>query len=232
MPAQTFLRPFTHLDYIDEYLDLILNKYGVIRPNYFCTYFKFDFDNSILDDREHIESGYYHLAGNLSGVKWKKIQLLPVWLVENHGPITKTMREDGTVSEYRTSIVLPDYFGLRPTPNDFVYMFNSVSNTHDENEPLYQVISISESYSGKRKIYKIDMKNNFRKLLDIDVTKHISSDWIYVNHLRKIMNLDVGRRLIKTLSFSYDMFSDIQNGKNINYDTSMDVYNARYSVEV
>ena len=45
MPAQTFLRPFTHLDYIDEYLDLILNKYGVIRPNYFCTYFKFDFDD-------------------------------------------------------------------------------------------------------------------------------------------------------------------------------------------
>ena len=111
------------------------------------------------------------------------------------------MREDGTVSEYRTSIVLPDYFGLRPTPNDFVYMFNAVSNTHDENEPLYQVVSISEAYSGKRKIYKIDMKNNFRKLLDIDVTKHISSDWIYVNHLRKIMSLDVGKRLIKTLSF-------------------------------
>lgn len=230
MSMPTFLRPFIHLDYTDEYLDLMLNKYGIMRPNYFCTYYKFDYNASILDDRKHIDSGTYHLADDMSGRKWKKIQLMPVWLVENHGPITPTMREDGVLTDFRTSIVIPDYMGVRPTPKDFVYLYNNVSNKPSEQEPLFQVVSRSESLMGKRKFYKIDMKNNYRKVYQLDNVEHISTQWIYVNHFRKIFSLDVGKRLMETLSFSYDFFKDIIDGKYINYDASMDLYNARYTL--
>lgn len=229
MSMPTFLRPFVHIDYTDEYLDLILNKYGIIRPNYFCTYFKFDYDNSILDDRENIDAGSYKLLGNLSGRKYKKIQLLPVWLVENHGPIVRTQKEEGINAEFRTSFVLPDYYGLRPTPKDFVYFYNGVSNKYDEGDPTFQVISIEEAFAGKRKIFKVDCKNNYRQITDIDREDVISSQWIYVNFFRKIFSLDIGSKLISTMSFTYDLFNGLPEGEHLNFDTSINLYNARYT---
>lgn len=230
MPMPTFLRPFTHIDYTDEYLDLTLNKYGIIRPNYFCTYFKFDYENSILDDRKHIDSGSYHLADDLSGRKWKKIQLLPLWLVETHGPINAAMKEEGVTKEVRISYVIPDYMGVRPTPKDFVYIFNGVSNKYDEEKPLFSVINRSESHMGKRKFYKIDCRNDWHKLSEVDTSDNISSQWIYVNFFRKIFKLEIGKRLLEAMSFSYDFFNGLPEGKYINFDTSIDSYNARHTL--
>lgn len=214
---ETFLRPFIYVNYIDEYLKLLFQHYGVKDPRYFCTYFKFDYENSVLDDKEHIQGTSYHIVGNLSGKKWKKILFLPLWGSENIGPVTNLAREDGIVREVTVNFILPDYLGVRPISGDFLFVYDNVTQKLEHEQPLYIVSNKQESHLGKRKIYKIECKNSFIKLSEIDNQKHISSSWLYVNYYRKIFKLPLAEKIVQTIDFNYEIFNSfLKRDENIN----------------
>lgn len=228
MGMPTFLTPHKYINYIDEYLDLVLNKYGIIRPNYFCTYYKFDYDNSILDDRPYVDSGSYNKIGpELSGKKWKRIDLMPVWLTESEGPIQNMMNEEGIIRDIRTSFIIPDYMGVRPTAGDFMYVYNNVSNKYDEHAPLLEVIGREDSYAGKRKIYKVNVKNSHERFEDLEKNANVSSYWIYVNFFRTIFEECRGRHLLEVLAMSYDFFKSLKNDKALMYDVNINMFVAK-----
>ena len=228
MSMPTFLTPHKYINYIDEYLDLVLNKYGIIRPNLFCTYYKFDYDNSVLDDRPYVDSGSYNRIGPfLSGKKWKRIDLMPTWAFENVGPIQNTMSEEGIVRDLRTSFVIPDYMGVRPTAGDFMYVYNNISNKYDEHAPLYEVIGREDSYAGKRKIYKVNVKNSHETFEDLEKHINISSHWIYVNFFRQIFEECRGRHILEILAMSYDLFGSLKNNHGLRYDVDINMFTAK-----
>lgn len=229
----TFLRPFTHINYLNEYLNLQLNHYAIEGPRYFCTYYKFDLDNSSIDDRPYVQNGNYHLVDEKSGRKWKKIHLMPLWLVEGHGPVNYQAREDGVVREVTVSFVMPDYMGVRPNSRDFIHLYDNISNKPNANQPLYMVQNRNESQMGKREVYKIECKNTFHLVTQLDVPENIASEWIYVNHFRKIFTYDAGHLILSTLSENFSLFDTMTKDESTSfaYDTNVCMFNVKYRSE-
>ena len=219
----TVLRPFTYINYIDEYLDQLLNNYDIKGPRYFCTYFKFDYENSIIDDREYVQSGNYHLVDEKSGRMWKKIQLLPLWNVETIAPIQNKASEDGVTRDLVTAFTLPDYVGVRPTPKDFLHRYDSVTNKVSNDQPLFIVTNREESHMGKRKVYKIHCKNSYNHLSQLDIPENISSEWIYINHYRKIFEYTAGQLLLSTLSRNFSIFDNINRDEDSSFTYNQNV---------
>jgi len=219
----TFLRPFRYINYVDEYERLLFNHYAIKGPKYFCTYYKFDIDNSIIDDRTNVQSGSYHILGEKSGRKWKKIQFVPMWQIEPHAPVTYQAKEEGVVRELETTFILPDYVGIRPTPMDFIHIFDNTANVKENNSPLYIVINKSESHVGKRKIYKVHCNNYGSKVNDLDVPQSISSEWIYVNHFRKIFSYDMGELILQSLNNNFELFDSLNKDEDFpfKYDPNL-----------
>jgi len=225
----TFLRPFQHINYLNEYLSLLLNHYDIGNPAYFCTYFKFDYPNSVIDDRPYVQSGNYHLVDEKSGRMWKKIYLLPLWNVEGHGPINYQAKEEGVVREVTVNFNMPDYLGIRPTSRDFIFLYDNVSNKVSNNQPLYMVQNRSETQMGTRKVYKIECKNTFQYLSQLDMPENISSEWVYVNHLRKIFTLSMGNIILNSLSKSYSLFENMTTNESssFSFDTNISMFTIR-----
>lgn len=210
--AKTILRPFVYQNYIDEYQRMLFNNYSIMNPRTFCTYYKFDIDSSVIDDRPYVQGGSYHMLNDYAGRMWKKIQLVPMWQLTSIDPIKTIAKEDGVVRELEMKFVLPDYVGIQPTPRDFIHIFNGVGNTKSDRHPFWIVTNKSESHAGKRKIYQLDCKNYPNPTTDID--DHIVSEWIYVNFLRKIYNRASAELILETLGINYTLFDNI----NINED--------------
>ena len=215
--AQTFLRPFVYLDYQEEYLKHFFNNYSIMGPMIFCTYYKFEIDESIIDDRPYVQAGTYHTLGAKSGRKWKKIQLVPIWRVQPHGPVSYKAREEGVIRELETSFWLPDYMGIRPTPKDFVHIFDPVTNKEETNQPLYIVKNKEESHVGKRKMYRVICENYRSPVTSIDTPEHVISEWIYINHYRKIFSYDIGQIILQALSNNITLFDNINKDDNYNF---------------
>ena len=227
--ANTILRPFQHINYLNEYLDQTLNNYAIQGPSYFCTYFKFDYDNSIIDDRAYIQSGNYHLVDEKSGRTWKKIHLMPLWEVEDHGPIESKANEEGVTREILTSFILPDYVGIRPTPKDFIHIYDNVTNDVANDQPLFIVTNRTESHMGKRKVYKVSCKNSYNHLSNLDVPANISSEWVYINHFRKIFAYEAGQVILSTLDANYTYMENINKDETstFEYNANVNMFNVK-----
>lgn len=200
-----------------------------MNPNYFCTYYKLDYGNSVIDDRPYVQSGNYHLVDEKSGRVWKKIHLMPLWTVEAHGPINYKASEDGITREAITSFIIPDYLGVRPTSRDFVHIYDKISNKTSNDQPLFMVQNRSESQLGTRKIYKIDCKNSYHKISELEVPENISSEWIYVNYFRKIYAYDIGVSILNTLSKNYELLDKLTKDETSNfaYDSNVCMFNVK-----
>ena len=227
--SNTILRPFQHINYLNEYLRQTLDNYSIQGPSYFCTYFKFDYDDSIIDDREYIQSGNYHLVDDKSGRTWKKIHLMPLWEVEDHGPVETKASEEGVTREIITSFVIPDYIGIRPTARDFIQIYDNVTNQVSNDQPLFIVTNRIESHMGKKKVYKVKCKNSYNHLSNLDVPDNISSEWIYINHFRKIFSYEAGQRILSTLDTNYTYLENInkEETSTFEYNTNVNMFNVK-----
>lgn len=226
--ANTILRPYLHVNYIDEYLRKIFNDYSVMAPKCFCTYYRFDIEHSVIDTREYVQSGSYTLIGPNSGRVWKKIQLVPLWQAEGPGPIQYNAKEEGVVREITATFLLPDYIGIRPTPQDFITISDGVG-TKPEDMKLWIITNHSDSHTGKRKVYKLDCKNEQDFLPTLNRPEHVISEWVYINHLRKIYTYESATTILKSLSTNFSLFDNINKNEQckFKYDSNICMFTVR-----
>jgi len=223
------LRNFQYQNYINEYLDKVLNYYSKWSPHYFVTYFKYDCHTSVIDDRANINGGSYRMTGSMSGRKWKQIFLFPIWLTDGHGEISNQDDERGVTREMNISVTWPDSIGIRPLAEDFIWFYDNVTLKESiNNHPLFIITNYTVSHKGKRTWYKVNLKNNNNKLNDI--RNHISSSWTYISNNRKIYKKEIADIILNSFSISHNILNDIlitdinSNTYGFGYDTNKSLY--------
>ena len=120
---QTYLQ---RCNYAQSYYEYAYNIKAACYYGFPVTYYSIDWKNSMYD--ETLMAGTYEKigVGELSGMKWKKILLLPVREVEPITP-TNTAGEKGlTMHESEVnSIVFPSQYGIKPYEWDIVHFSQS-----------------------------------------------------------------------------------------------------------
>ena len=109
-------------NYASDYYKTVYELYTDVSPAYPCTYYNIDWDKSVYD--ESLMGGSYERGGlgELSGIKYRKIQMLPIYNVESIQPSYDGSETGFNMKESeQTSITFPSSYGIIPYPWDIVF---------------------------------------------------------------------------------------------------------------
>lgn len=184
--------------YIRDYYETVYNIYTEEYPGYPINFYTVDWENSIYD-RNLMGGSYAKMGvGELSGIKWKKILLLPVYAIEQIQP-ENTADEKGVtmIESERTSCVLPSTYGLKPCEWDIVHFHQDFMfpNKPQDIEPLFIVQNVNLATYGEMTHYQMRLKVAPFKRDQLE--KQISSYHMFLEFTHKIHDIDVAAFLLK-----------------------------------
>lgn len=169
-------------NYPKDYIEFVHKYYVDSGVAYLCSYYAIDLPNSIYDDDE-LAGGSYELIGSLSGMKWNKIALIPLYFSEQISvPFTADERGFGKFDQ-TGSFVLPPSFEFSPSIHDFV-VFKRPELGEEEPTHLYEVINFEKSTNTEKAFWKINIKIFNRNQSELDL--QINNQYTFVESEKKI----------------------------------------------
>ena len=149
--------------YTNEYLELVYRYYAEAGISYICTYYNLNIPESVTDTTI-LDAGSYETTGELSGLRWNRIMLFPVYNTETvQNTFIADERGMGKFDQI-TTFNFPTVYGLKPNIHDFV-IFEDVNLNEDQ---IYKQQSITDYYKqSKKPVYEVI---NFEKATNTDVT--------------------------------------------------------------
>ncbi|MFW6002017.1 MAG: hypothetical protein ACOCQD_01615 [archaeon] len=189
---------FRRYNYIEDYYWTLYKLYSNVYPAYPVTYYSLDFENSTLD-RKYLNAGSYEKlgVGELSGVLWRKVLMLPVFGIEQIQPSQNTGEKGLTYHETMTSqIILPSVYKFKPIENDMVDLNFGIKDVAIKNQPLFTITNVNmASHGNYLNFYQCQVRVAPFYISDLET--QISSYWMFLDHEKKIYPLENTQVLLK-----------------------------------
>ena len=201
-------------NYIEDYFRVLFEIYSEhYIASYPTTYFSKDMETSVLDT-ENLNAGSYEKGGvgELSGIRWKRIQMLPVFGVETV-QMTQDSGEKGGMT-FRdgasTQVVFPSLYGLLPLEGDVVDLSFGYKTSAVNTKMLFTVNNINMAHQGDFfQIYQLQLK--MAPFTKEELGKQISEDWMFYEFTKTILPLTNVRRLLKLQENSINLTTQLNN---------------------
>jgi len=184
---------------------------------YLITYYNINRGETIWDN-DKIYGGSYERIGTLSGLKWNKYLLIPVYWSEE---ITTVFDADekGYVKQNETSIVIPSTYGIRPYPGDIVKLEQSYLRPTDDIYPIFVVAGIEIYPNADRRFWKLKIET-FQSKSTTELDEQVENTFAFFNYTKKIYTVPestfLARMMIKSEN-TKDRLDDI-------YDSNSGIY--------
>ena len=202
--------------YPDEFLNLVYNYYAVHGVASICTYYHIDLDKSIYDN-DKLESGPYEITGQLSGLRYQKINFLPIYNLEGIQPRFSADERGMTKSDQMTTFNMPTTYNIIPTEFDHV-IFDSLPLRQNTENLLtaYQITNIEKSTNTDISFWKIQLKVSF--VTKGDLENHVDETFTFFDYEKKIYSAQDAILLYNLL------FENDQNTLNKYYSKNSGLY--------
>ena len=147
--------------YPNEYLKTVYDYYASHGIAYICTYYNLDFEESSMD-KDVLQEGAYELTGDLSGVKWKKINMLQIYDLEAIQPRFTADERGMTKINQLSTFNIPTQYQITPTTFDHIIFDSDVLRiSDDEKLNTYQITGFEKSTNTDITFWKIGIKESF-----------------------------------------------------------------------
>jgi hypothetical protein len=140
-------------DYIHDYQRLIYDFYSKHSVAFLTTYYHINPESTIWED-ENLMGGAYEKVGSLSGVRWDKIVLLPVYFPDDINTMFDG-QDIGYVKENETTVTIPSTYGFTPLPNDKIKMEQEYLRPTNNVYPVFSVTGVEKSVNADRLFWKL-----------------------------------------------------------------------------
>lgn len=183
-------------DYIHEYQQLVYEYYAHSAVAFQTTYWNINKDVTVWDD-EQMFGGAYEMLGSLSGVKWNKYLLLPVYFSEE---ITTAFEgtETGLIKEQESSIVIPSEYGITPYAGDIIKLEQEFLRPTNDNFPIFAVTGVEPHPNTDRRFWKLKIKVNQSETVD-DINDQTENSYAFYDYDKKIHTLEEATDLTRLL---------------------------------
>ena len=206
-----WLRAYNYIEDFFRTLYELYSKHYV--PSYPVTYYSTDIANCIWDS-EQLNAGSYEKGGvgELSGIKWAKIQMLPVWGVEPVQMLQDSNEKGGMTFREgaSTQIIFPSLYGLIPNEGDVVDLSFGYRTPTVKMKMLYTVNNINMGHQGDFfQIYQLQLK--MAPFTVDELEKQVSSYFMFYDHEKEILPLYNARRLLSLQEMSVNLTNQINS---------------------
>jgi hypothetical protein len=199
---------FRLYDYIQEYQRLILQEYSKHAIAFLITYYNLNIETTIWED-EKLFGGPYDWKPPLSGVKFNKILLLPVFFTEEIATAFNA-EEIGQVKENETNIIFPYDYKLIPYPNDRIKLEQSFLRPTNNVYPMFRVSGVEAWPNTDKRFWKlkIEIEESFT---ETDMQSQVENVYSFVEYDKKIHTLQDSEFMTKILSKSSNLRSNLNS---------------------
>jgi hypothetical protein len=204
-------------DYIHDYQRLVYDKYSKHGVAFPVTYYNINKNKTVWED-EKIFGGAYERTGDLSGIKWDKYLLIPVYFLED---ITTVFdgSEIGYIKAGDTVITIPSSYGILPYPGDMIKFEQSFLRPTDDIYPIYVVSGVETATNAQLTFWKLTV-NVYRSRTVDDIEEQLEDSYVFFDYTKKIYTVPqstfLSRMLVKN--------EDIKDRLNNLYDPNSGFY--------
>lgn len=143
-------------EYIHEYQSLVYDIYSKHAPRFLITYYNINRETTIWED-EYVFGGSYERIGELTGTRWDKYLLLPIYWTDEVA--TAFSGEDiGYIKEGETYITFPNTYNITPYPGDLVKLEQEYLRPVNDVYPLFIVTNAEISANTDRRYWKLKIE--------------------------------------------------------------------------
>lgn len=187
--------------YIQEYFYLVYTYYSKHAVAFLVNYYNIS-DSQSIWQKDKLSGGPYERIGDLSGMKYNKYLLMPVFFMEEAGAQFEG-NEEGYNKRSETSLVFPTTYGITPYPGDYVKFEQSYLTPINDTYPIYTVGNTEKSTNTTISFWKLTLYveqsrstneldnqiNNIKVFFDYDKKFHELEDSENMTRLMKKSNL-------------------------------------------
>ncbi len=182
--SQPYIRKYNYIaDYYNTVYEYGMENYVAAYP---ITYYQIDWVNSVYDEDLAAASYEKYGLGVKSGMKWKKILMIPIHQIEELTP-THDADEKGLIlgeSEI-SSFVIGSDIGIVPTEWDFIHFKQDFMYTNSTEGPIFVVKNVDQSTYGNKTFYKPSIQVTDSSTLD-KLDSQLSDQFMFVEFTKKI----------------------------------------------
>lgn len=178
-------------DYIYEYWHFLYDVYEVHAIAYLVTYYNIDKVTTVWDNTD-LMGGAYERIGSLSGIKFNKYLILPVFFIEET-ETTFDAQEIGYVNEGNTGFVIPDQYNITPYPGDMIKLDQTSLFRHNEtirdDHALYTVMGVRKQTPLDKTFWHCScMVEQSRK--EYELAQQLNSTYTFFEYDKRIHTID------------------------------------------
>jgi len=183
-------------EYVHEYQKLIYEVYSKTVNRFLVTYYNINKETTVWDD-EFVFGGSYERIGDLTGMRWNKYLLLPVYYPDEVS--TAFAGEDiGYIKEGESSITFPSSYGIQPYPGDLVKFEQAFLRPTNDTYPIFIVTNAEKSVNTDKTFWKLKIE-----VRESEITTHadrqLSNIFTFFEYTKKIYEISDASFLTKML---------------------------------
>ena len=183
--------------YLEEYNNLVYNYYSKIAVAFLTTYYNINKDQTVWDTTDLL-GGAYERIGELSGVKYDKYLLLPVYFSDEYS--TSFDGQDiGQVKENETTITIPSSYGITPLAGDLVKFDQTFLRETNNTYPTYIVTGVDIHPNTDKRFWKLKLETN-QSITDTQIDAQVNEIFVFFDYDKTIHPLAEATQLAQLLS--------------------------------
>lgn len=194
--------------YIHEYQRLVYDYYSKDVVAFLVTYYRINSGTTIWDD-ENLMGGSYDKVGALSGMKYDKILLLPVYYSDEMA-ITYNAQEIGYIKDGDTTFVIPSSYGFVPLVGDKVKFEQDYLKTTNNTYPIYTVMGIEKTSNTDRVFYKLKVRVE-QSFTETQLDEQVSNIYTFFEYDKNIHTLEDAQFMTQLLAKNEELKTCITN---------------------
>ena len=183
--------------YIHDYQDLLYRYYSKHAIAFLTTYYNLDKINTVWDNEDLLD-GAYERVGELTGIKFNKYLLLPVFFITE---VTTAYdgNEIGFIKEGNCELVIPSTYNIIPYEGDIVKMEQDYLRPVDDIYPTFMVTGKEKSVNTDTTFFKLKVEI-FQSKTTEEVDEQVSDLFVFFDYTKKIYTYDDATFLAKMVS--------------------------------
>ncbi len=193
--------------YISDYQNLVYEYYAAHGVAFLTNYFNLDKDATVWDNEKMMGGAYEHI-GDLTGVRFNKYLLLPVYFIDEIN-VAFDGQDTGHHKPQETTCVIPGIYGITPYAGDLVKLDQSFMRPENNTYPIFEVTGIEIHPNTDKRFWKLKLK--VFPDTQIEVDNQVTNRFVFFDYDKKIHPLDEATTLAKILQKHEVLRSRLKN---------------------
>jgi len=184
-------------EYIHEYQKMVYDFYSKSVVAFLTTYWHINTVETVWDE-DGIGGGPYEQIGDLSGMKWDKFLLIPVYYIEEV-QTPYDAQDIGYVKENETQFVIPSTYGFTPLAHDKFKMEQEYLKPTQNTYPIFHVVGVEKSVNADRLFWRLRVEIE-QSYSETQLDEQVIDTFTFFEYDKQIHTLDNASYLTNLLT--------------------------------